>query len=144
MRPNWIQYFMAIAEVVSTRATCLRGKVGAVIVRNNRILSTGYNGVPRGLEHCKTCIREELNIPSGQQHELCKAVHAEANAVIQAATYGIGISGADIFCTHSPCCMCAKMLINAQIENIYYKKHYNDKLASELLAEAGINITQVI
>jgi len=143
MRPEWPNYFMSIAKVVATRATCLRGQVGAVIVRDKRILSTGYNGAPRGIEHCKTCMRDELNIPSGERHELCKAVHAEANAVIQAAAYGISIKDADMYCTHSPCSMCAKMMINAQIKTIYYVKEYKDELAASLLAEAGIQLIHV-
>ena len=143
MRPEWPNYFMSIARVVATRATCLRGQVGAVIVRDKRILSTGYNGAPRGIEHCKTCMRNELNIPSGERHELCKAVHAEANAVIQAAAYGISIKDADMYCTHSPCSMCAKMMINAQIKTIYYVKEYKDELAASLLAEAGIQLIHV-
>ena len=143
MRPEWPNYFMSIAKVVATRATCLRGQVGAVIVRDKRILSTGYNGAPRGIEHCKTCMRDELNIPSGERHELCKAVHAEANAVIQAAAYGISIKDADMYCTHSPCSMCAKMMINAQIKTIYYAKEYKDALATRLLAEAGIQLIYV-
>ena len=143
MRPEWPNYFMSIAKVVATRATCLRGQVGAVIVRDKRILSTGYNGAPRGIEHCKTCMRDELNIPSGERHELCKAVHAEANAVIQAAAYGISIKDADMYCTHSPCSMCAKMMINAQIKTIYYVKEYKDALATRLLAEAGIQLIYV-
>ena len=143
MRPEWPNYFMSIAKVVATRATCLRGQVGAVIVRDKRILSTGYNGAPRGIEHCKTCMRNELNIPSGERHELCKAVHAEANAVIQAAAYGISIKDADMYCTHSPCSMCAKMMINAQIKTIYYVKEYKDELAASLLAEAGIQLIHV-
>jgi dCMP deaminase len=114
--------------------------VGAVIVKDNRILSTGYNGAPVNYEHCvdRGCIREKLKIPSGTQHESCYAIHAEQNAILQAASYGTSIQGSDLYCTHSPCIICAKMIINVGIANVYYKHGYPDELAKEMLEESGI------
>ncbi|WP_290902673.1 dCMP deaminase family protein, partial [Ferroglobus sp.] len=120
MRPSLDEYFMEIAKVVAKRSTCLRQNVGAVIVKDKRILSTGYNGAPMGLPHCLDigCLREELNVPSGERHELCRAVHAEQNAIIQAAVHGVSIKGATLYTTHQPCIMCAKMIINAGIVRV--------------------------
>ncbi|QXM06722.1 deoxycytidylate deaminase [Crassaminicella indica] len=142
MRPNWDQYFMEMAEVAKTRSTCLRRKVGAVIVKNKRILSTGYNGAPTGTAHCLDvgCRREELNIPSGQRHELCRGLHAEQNAIIQAAYHGVSIAGATLYATLQPCVLCAKMAINAGIRRIVFKGSYPDKLSMEILKEAGIEL----
>ncbi|MCE5203475.1 MAG: cytidine/deoxycytidylate deaminase family protein [Coriobacteriales bacterium] len=139
-RPSWDEYFMAIAEQVAGRATCLRRSIGAVLVKDKRILATGYNGVPSGLAHCEEvgCLREKRGIPSGTQHELCRGIHAEQNAVIQAARHGISIDGATVYCTHQPCVLCAKILINAGVVEIVYRQPYPDPLAEELLAEAGI------
>lgn len=139
-RPSWDEYFMAIAEQVAGRATCLRRRIGAVLVKDKRILATGYNGVPSGLAHCEEvgCIREQRGIPSGTQHELCRGLHAEQNAVIQAAKHGIAIAGATAYCTHQPCVLCAKILINSGVTDIVYQHAYPDALAQELLAEAGI------
>ncbi|MGB4594046.1 MAG: cytidine/deoxycytidylate deaminase family protein [Coriobacteriia bacterium] len=139
-RPSWDEYFMAIAEQVSGRATCMRRSIGAVLVKDKRILATGYNGVPSGLAHCEDvgCIRETRGIPSGTQHELCRGIHAEQNAVIQAARHGIPIDGATVYCTHQPCVLCAKILINAGVVDIVYRESYPDALSEELLAEAGI------
>ncbi|MHB1342248.1 MAG: deoxycytidylate deaminase [Coriobacteriia bacterium] len=139
-RPSWDEYFMAIAEQVAGRATCMRRSIGAVLVKDKRILATGYNGVPSGLAHCETvgCIRETRGIPSGTQHELCRGIHAEQNAVIQAAKHGIPIDGATVYCTHQPCVLCAKILINAGVVDIVYREPYPDALSEELLAEAGI------
>ncbi|MFW6149305.1 MAG: deoxycytidylate deaminase [Atribacterota bacterium] len=139
-RPSWDQYFMKIAELVASRSTCLRRNVGAVIVKERRILATGYNGVPRGLVHCEErgCLREELNISSGEHQELCRGLHAEQNAIIQAAMYGISIQGSYIYCTNQPCITCAKMIINAGITRIFYQHDYPDKFARDLLKEAGI------
>jgi len=141
-RPTWDNYFMQLAELVSSRSTCLRRKVGAVIVREKHILSTGYNGAPRGLPHCREtgCLREENNVPSGERHELCRATHAEANALIQAALHGVSTAGATLYCTTAPCTICAKMLINAGIERIVYREGYPDRLGLEMSEQIGIRI----
>jgi dCMP deaminase len=140
VRPSWDDYFMDITELVAQRSTCLRRHVGAILVRDKRIITTGYNGAPSRIEHCLDvgCLREQMGIPSGERHELCRALHAEQNAIIQAAIHGVSIKGASLYCTNMPCSICTKMLINAQIEAIYYKEGYSDPLADELLAEAGI------
>ena len=139
-RPDWQTYFFQIARLVASRSTCLRRQVGAVIVRDNRILSTGYNGTPAGITHCleRGCIRTERNIPSGERHELCRGLHAEQNAIIQAAYHGVSIKDADIYCTNQPCIICSKMLINAGIRKIYISDSYPDELAEEMLNEANI------
>ena len=140
MRPSWDTYFMEIARTCAKRTTCRRRQIGAVFVKDNRMLATGYNGVPSGIEHCsdRGCLREQLGIPSGQQHELCRGLHAEQNALIQAARYGIAIEGATVYCTAQPCVVCAKMLINAGVSEIIYDLEYPDALAIEMLCEAGI------
>ena len=122
MRPTIDEYFMEIATIVAKRSTCLRNQVGAVIVKDKRILSTGYNGAPRNLEHCLEigCIRQQNNIASGTRHVLCRAVHAEQNAIIQAALHGVSIENATLYCTHQPCILCAKMLINSRIEKVVF------------------------
>ncbi|MEW6172594.1 MAG: cytidine/deoxycytidylate deaminase family protein [Bacillota bacterium] len=142
MRPDWDVYFMAVASVVSTRSTCLRRKVGAVIVKENRILTTGYNGAPSGLEHCLDtgCLREEQGVKSGERHELCRGLHAEQNALVQASLYGVGIGGATLYCTHQPCVLCAKMLVQAGIKRVVFGGDYPDKLAESILAEAGVKL----
>lgn len=139
-RPSWDEYFQTITRDVADRSTCLRRHVGAIIVKDKRILATGYNGSPTGLEHCITrgCLREQLGIPSGEKQELCRAAHAEQNAVIQAARYGVPIDGATVYCTNQPCIMCAKILINAGIREIVYENPYPDPLAEEMMAEADI------
>jgi dCMP deaminase len=139
-RPSWDEYFMALAEQVGQRSTCLRRSIGAVIVKDKRILATGYNGPPSGLAHCEEvgCLREREGIPSGSRHELCRGIHAEQNAVIQAAKHGIAIDGSMIYCTHQPCVLCAKILLNAGIREIVFREPYPDALAAELLAEAGV------
>ena len=144
-RPPWDEYFMEITELVSRRATCLRRQVGAVIVKGKRILTTGYNGAPSGLKHCSEvgCLREELGIPSGERQELCRASHAEQNAIIQAAQHGVSINGATIYCTHFPCVTCAKMIINAGLTRIIYQQGYPDQLSQELLGEAGIELKKI-
>lgn len=141
-RPSWDEYFMTIAEAVATRATCTRRKVGAVVVKEKRILSTGYNGTPAGITHCteETCIRTKLKIPSGEKHELCRGLHAEQNAIIQAALHGVSISDAVIYITNQPCSICTKMLINSGIKKFIYRDPYNDPLALEMLDEAGIEV----
>ncbi|MFW5782329.1 MAG: deoxycytidylate deaminase [Candidatus Muiribacteriaceae bacterium] len=145
MRPDWIKYFMEITNLVATRSTCLRRSVGAVIVRDNRILTTGYNGVPRKLPHCDEvgCLRERLSIPSGERQELCRGIHAEQNAIIQAAVNGIVIEGGILFCTHQPCITCTKMIINSGIKRVYIANPYPDKLGEEMLKEAGVPIETV-
>ena len=139
-RPQWDDYFMDITHFDATRSTCLRRHVGAVLVRDKRILSTGYNGAPSGIEHCLEtgCLREQLGIPSGERHELCRALHAEQNAIIQAALHGVGIKGATLYCTNLPCVICSKMLINAGIVKIMYQDGYPDELAFDMLSSAGI------
>ncbi len=141
-RPDWDTYFMSIAHLVSTRSTCLRRQVGAVMVRDKQILTTGYNGVPRGITHCtpENCLRSVKDIPSGQQQELCRGLHAEQNAIIQAALHGVSTKDATLYCTHKPCILCAKMLINAGVVRIVYQDFYPDPLADEMLEEAGIEI----
>jgi len=136
---------MEVTELVSKRSTCLRRSTGAIIVKEKRILATGYNGPPQGLLHCDElggCLRERLNIPSGERHELCRAIHAEQNAIIQAAKLGINIDGATLYVTNYPCFICAKMLINAGIKKIVYKQGYPDKLAKDILEEAEIQVTK--
>src|SRR5574340_1312687 len=139
-RPSWDEYFMAITDEVAERATCTRRHIGAVLVKDKRILATGYNGAPAGLAHCGEvgCLREQRGIPSGTQHELCRGIHAEQNAVIQAARFGIAIDGATVYCTHQPCVLCAKILINAGVRDIVYRESYPDALATEMREEAGI------
>jgi dCMP deaminase len=141
-RPSWDQYFASIARLVATRSTCLRRHVGAILVKEKRILSTGYNGAPAGLKHCVEvgCLREEASIPSGTRHELCRALHAEQNAIVQAAYHGISIAGSILYCTNKPCVICSKMLINAGIKRIYYDEGYDDALSDTILDEAGIEI----
>lgn len=135
---------MKIAELAATRSTCLRRKVGAVLVRDKRILATGYNGAPSGLPHCEDigCLREKLNIPSGERHEICRGVHAEQNAIIQAATLGVPLKDSILYSTNQPCVVCAKIIINAGIKEIVTKGGYPDKLASDLLKEAGIKVVK--
>ena len=139
-RLPWPDYFMNIASLVAERSTCLRRKVGALAVKDKRILATGYNGAPAGLTHCLDigCMREKLGIPSGQRHELCRALHAEQNVIIQAATHGVSIEGADIYCTTQPCILCAKMLINCRIRAIYFAEGYPDEMSRDMLEEARI------
>ena len=141
-RPSWDTYFMEIAELAATRSTCLRRQVGAVIVKDKKILATGYNGAPTGLRHCEEvgCLRDKLNIPSGERHELCRAVHAEQNAIVQAATFGVSIKGATMYSTTQPCVLCSKLIINAHIERIVIAEGYPDELAIEMLAEAGVAV----
>jgi dCMP deaminase len=141
-RPSWQTYFMDITFLVAKRSTCLRRSVGALIVKDKRILSTGYNGAPTGIKHCieSGCLREKLNVPSGEKHELCRGIHAEQNAIIQAAYHGASIKDATLFCTNMPCSICAKMIINAGIKRIYYHSGYADSMSEEMFAEAGIDL----
>ena len=145
-RPSWDEYFMQMAELTAQRSTCLRRHVGAVIVKDRHIIATGYNGAPRGLKHCNElggCLRQKLGVPSGQRHELCRALHAEQNAIIQAATLGQSIEDGTIYVTHQPCVICAKMIINAGIKRIVVREGYPDELATEILDEAGIKVIQL-
>jgi dCMP deaminase len=144
MRPSWDEYFMQIVEIVKTRSTCLRRQVGALVVRDKRILATGYNGAPMGCKHCAEigCLRDKLNIPSGQRQELCRASHAEQNAIAQAAYSGTSIKGGTLYITHQPCSICAKMIINAGIVKVVFRGDYPDDLAMDLLQEAGIRVVK--
>lgn len=144
-RPDWHEYFMSICDLVATRSTCIRRRVGAVLVKDKRILSTGYNGAPSGLKHCLEtgCLREAMNIPSGTRHELCRALHAEQNCLIQAAYHGVSVAGASLYCTNLPCVICTKMLINAGIKKIYYRDGYPDDLSMAMLDEAGVEIARI-
>ncbi len=141
-RPGWDEYFMDIAHQVSKRSTCLRRRVGAVLVHDRRILATGYNGAPKGMKHCEEtgCLREQLNTPPGERHELCRGLHAEMNALLQAAVYGVRTQGATLYSTTYPCSLCAKMLINAGIARVVAEGEYPDELAKQMLAEAGIEV----
>lgn len=141
-RPDWDEYFLDIAKLVSRRSTCLRRQVGALIVKNRRILTTGYNGTPTGITHCEVtgCLREKLKVPSGERHELCRGLHAEQNAIIQAALYGVNIEGGTLYCTNQPCSICAKMLINAGIKEIVMESGYPDQMARDFFDEAGIGV----
>ncbi len=144
-RPSWDEYFLKLADLVATRSTCLRRQVGAVLVKNERIISTGYNGAPRGLEHCLDigCLREEQGIPSGHRYELCRGVHAEQNAIINAAYYGISTAGATIYCTNQPCTICARMIINAGIIRVVHRGDFDDDLALEFLHQAGVELVLI-
>jgi dCMP deaminase len=139
-RPSWDEYFMDITSLVARRSTCMRRQVGAVMVKEKNILATGYNGTPSGITHCDVtgCLREQLNVPSGERHELCRGLHAEQNAIIQAARHGVNISDSVLYCTNSPCIICTKMLINAGIRKVVYLQGYSDNLSLEMLDEAGI------
>ena len=144
-RPSWDNYFMSIAELVAQRATCIRRQVGAVLVRDKRMITTGYNGVPAGISHCLDvgCLRDKLGVPSGERHELCRGLHAEQNAIIQAALYGVSLDGTTLYCTNQPCSICSKMLINVRVEKIIYKSGYADELATEMLSEARIPLSKL-
>ena len=141
-RPTWDEYFLGIADLISRRSTCLRRRVGAVLVKDKRILATGYNGAPREIAHCSEtgCIREKLNIPSGERHELCRGLHGEQNAFLQAALHGTSLKGASLYSTTQPCIICAKMIINAGIKEIIIKGGYPDKMARDILREAKVKV----
>ena len=142
-RPSWDAYFMEITRLVAQRSTCLRRRVGAVLVKDKRILATGYNGAPSGLPHCLDvgCLREKNDIPSGERHELCRGLHAEQNVIIQAARHGIPIQGSTLYCTTRPCVICAKMVINANIAVVYFEEGYADELSYQMFREAGIELS---
>jgi len=145
VRPSWEDYFMDITVLVGKRSTCLRRSVGAVIVKDKRILSTGYNGAPSGIAHCLDvgCLREKMNIPSGERHELCRGIHAEQNAIIHAALHGVSIKDATVFCTNLPCSICAKMIINAGIKKIVYLSGYADLMSRKMLEEADVKVIKL-
>jgi len=144
-RPSWPEYFMAITKLVAKRSTCLRRSVGAILVKEKRILATGYNGAPAGVRHCEEvgCVRENASIPSGTRHELCRGIHAEQNVIIQAAYHGISIRDATLYCTNKPCVICSKMIINAGIKKIYYGEGYDDALSEQLFGEAGLELVRL-
>ena len=139
-RVAWPEYFMNIAHLVAERSTCLRRRVGAIAVKDKRILATGYNGSPARTAHCLDigCLRAQLGVPSGQRHEICRGIHAEQNVIVQAAVYGISLNEAEIYCTHQPCIICSKMLINCGIRKIWYAQGYPDEMALKMLQEAGV------
>jgi len=140
-RADWQQYFFKFDNLASERSTCLRRKVGAVLVKDNMVIATGYNGPPRGLPHCSEvggCKRATMNIPSGERHELCRGLHAEQNAIIQAARSGLNINGCDLYCSNRPCAICTKMIINAGISKVFYYEDYNDPLAEELTKQSKV------
>lgn len=136
---------MGITYMVAERSTCTRRKVGAIAVRDKRILATGYNGAPANISHCLDvgCLREELGVPSGQRHEICRGLHAEQNVIVQAAIHGVSIAGADIYCTTQPCLICAKMLINCGVKTIYFAEGYPDELSENVFAEAGVRLERL-
>lgn len=142
-RPSWDEYFMSIANMVRQRSTCLRRQVGAIVVKEKRILTTGYNGAPKGMKHCSEvgCLRESEEVPPGERHELCRGIHAEQNAIVQAAAFGVPIEGSTLYCTHFPCVLCTKMLINAGIRKLVVQAAYPDELSKKMLKEAGIGIS---
>lgn len=139
-RPSWDEYFLRITKEVAGRSTCMRRQVGALLVRDKRILATGYNGAPRGLRHCYDvgCLREEQNVPSGERHELCRGLHAEQNAFLQAASFGVSSEGSTLYATVYPCSLCAKMAINAGVKRVVTLGDYPDKLAKDILIEGGV------
>ncbi|MBS3811679.1 MAG: cytidine/deoxycytidylate deaminase family protein [Halanaerobiales bacterium] len=143
-RPDWNQYFMQMAELAAKRSTCLRRKVGAVLVKDKRILATGYNGAPKKLPHCEDtgCLREREGVPSGEKHEICRGIHAEQNLIAQSAVHGVKTEGATVYCTNQPCSICVKLLINSGIKRIYYKDHYDDEFATRLLEQSDIEYHQ--
>ncbi len=143
-RLSWDEYFMEITKLVARRSTCIRRQVGAILVKSRKILATGYNGAPAGLDHCMDvgCLRQELNVPSGERHELCRGLHAEQNAIIQAAFHGVSIRGATVYCTNLPCSICIKMIINAGIKDVVYLDGYADDLSLELIQRSGVKLTK--
>ena len=145
VRPSWDEYFVRITGLVSSRSTCLRRRVGALVVKDRNILATGYNGAPSGIAHCseKGCLRQEMGVPSGERHEICRGLHAEQNAIIQAAQHGVSIKGSMIYSTTMPCVICAKMIVNAGITKVYYIEGYPDDLTASFFDESGIPLVQI-
>lgn len=144
-RMPWQDYFMNITYLVAERSTCTRRKVGAIAVKDKHILATGYNGSPAGVAHCfeTGCLREQLGVPSGQRHEICRGIHAEQNVIVQAAVHGVSLAGATIYCTTQPCFICAKMLINCGVQGIYFAEEYPDELSEQMMKEAGIRFEKI-
>lgn len=144
-RPSWDEYFLGLARVVAQRSTCLRRQVGAVLVKGERIIATGYNGAPQGLPHCLEagCLRDEKGIPSGHRYELCRGVHAEQNALINAARYGVSTLDSVMYCTNQPCMLCARMLINAGVIKVVHQGEFDDELALEFLRQAGVETVKL-
>jgi len=144
-RPSWDEYFMRVAFLICERSTCLRRRVGAVLVKDRQILATGYNGAPKGIPHCESvgCLRKKLDIPSGQRHEICRGLHAEQNVILQAASFGGSTKASTLYITSTPCNICAKMIINAGIEEVVIESEYPDKLAVEFLKKAGIALRKI-
>jgi len=144
-RPSWDEYFLEIASLVAKRSTCLRRKVGALVVKDRRILATGYNGTPSGIRHCAEagCVRDKLKIPSGERHELCRGLHAEQNVLLQASLHGVSLKDSALYVTHQPCLICAKMIINAGIKEVVMANHYPDAMALAFLKEAKIKVRKV-
>ncbi len=144
-RPSWDEYFLEIAFLVAKRSTCLRRKVGALVVKDRRILATGYNGTPSGIRHCAQtgCLREKMSVPSGQRHELCRGLHAEQNVLLQASLHGVSLKDSVLYVTNQPCLICTKMIINAGIREVVMAGHYPDPMALEFLKEARIKVRRV-
>lgn len=143
-RPGWDEYFMSLATLAATRSTCIRRQVGAILTSDRRVLATGYNGAPKGLRHCREvgCLREQMNIPSGQRHEICRAIHAEQNAILQAAQYGVAVKDATMYSTTQPCAICSKLIINLDVVRIVHQSSYPDEFALTLLHDAGFKEKQ--
>ena len=141
-RPDWDEYFMKMADLAAERSTCLRRQVGAILVKERQILATGYNGAPRGVEHCEKtcCLRQKRGVPSGEKHEICRGVHAEQNLVAQSAFHGVKTEGSTVYCTNQPCVICAKLLINAGVDKIFYQEGYDDPFTKKLLDNSGIEM----
>jgi len=144
-RPSWDVYFSELARLVASRSTCKRRQVGAILVRGDRIIATGYNGAPQGLAHCLDvgCLREEMEIPSGHRYELCRGVHAEQNAIINAAIYGVSTVDSTLYCTNQPCILCARMLINAGVKRVVHQGDFDDELALKFFREAGVEVVEI-
>ncbi len=145
-RPGWDEYFIKAAFLVCERSTCLRRKVGAVLVKDKQILATGYNGAPTGITHCESqggCLRQKLRVPSGERHEICRGLHGEQNVILQAARHGVSVHGSILYITNAPCSICAKMIINTGIKEVVVEGEYPDKMAIGFLKEAGIKIRKI-
>ena len=144
-RPNWNEYFMRMAELAAERSTCIRRSVGAVLVKNKRVLATGYNGAPKNLKHCEEtgCLRSQMNIPSGERHEICRGVHAEQNLIAQSGVHGVKTEGATVYCTNQPCIICAKLLINSGIDQIYYKNSYEDEFTKKIIDQSDVDLQMI-
>jgi dCMP deaminase len=140
---RYAKYFIDLVNRTAEMTTCLRRGVGAILVKDKRVIATGFNGAPSGVDHCETCIREEQNVPSGQRHELCMGLHAEQNCLLQCAYMGLSSKGATLICTNKPCSICTKMIINAGIKKVFYLEDYEDKLADRLLRGAGVYIEKL-